>query len=421
IVQLILFIVDSECTKHMTGNVHLLCNFVEKYMGTVYFRNDQFAPILSYRDLIQGNIMIKQKSRCYVRDLQNNNLLTGNLYTISLQETRSSTPICFIVKASPTQAWLWHQRLSHLNFDYINLLSQKDIMIGLPKLKYVMDQLCSSCEVSKEKKSSFKSKALPSSKGRLNLLHIDLCGPMLVASINGKKYILNDVAERQNCTLVEAASKMLSTSNFHYSFGLKQFQPHDMLRIDPSSSCNMIRWHITSLMIGNILSNTFTSLVARVIKLKMSHDYRWTKNHPLEQVCRNPSKLMQTRRQLATDPKMCKGYAQEEGTDFKESFALVARLETVWIFVAYAAHKSFPIYQMDVKMEIFTSPLKEEVYVSQLYGFFDLDHLEKVYRQQKVVYGLKQAPRAYVDYAGFIDTRESTSSGIQFLGDKLVS
>ncbi|GKC71457.1 retrovirus-related pol polyprotein from transposon TNT 1-94, partial [Tanacetum coccineum] len=221
IVQLILFIVDSGCTKHITGNLKLLCNFVEKYLGIIHFENDQLAPIIDYRDLIQGNIMINRvcyveglnhnlfsvsqfcdadlevafrKSTCFVRDLQGNDLLTGNrgsdLYTISLQETTSSTPICFMAKASPTQAWLWHRRLSHLNFDYINLLSKKDIVIGLPKLKYVKDQLCSSCEVSKAKRSSFKTKVVPSSKGWLNLLHMDLCGPMRVESINGKKYIL---------------------------------------------------------------------------------------------------------------------------------------------------------------------------------------------------------------------------------------
>nr|GEX72028.1 ribonuclease H-like domain-containing protein [Tanacetum cinerariifolium] len=82
--------------------------------------------------------------------------------------------------------------LSHLNFDYINLLSKKDIVIGLPKLKYVKDQLCSSCELSKAKRISFKSKVVPSSKGRLNLLNMDLCGPMRVASINGKKYNSGD-------------------------------------------------------------------------------------------------------------------------------------------------------------------------------------------------------------------------------------
>ncbi|GJQ95147.1 retrovirus-related pol polyprotein from transposon TNT 1-94 [Tanacetum coccineum] len=194
IVQLIIFIVNSGCTKHMTGNIYLLCNFIEKYLGTVRFGNDQFASILGYGDLVQGNITIKRvyyveglnhnlfsvgqfcdadleaafrKSTCFVRDLQGNDLLTGNrgtdLYIISLQETTSSIPIWLMAKASPTQAWLWHRRLSHLNFDYINLLSKKDVVIGLPKLN---------------------------SKGRLNLLHMDLCGPMRVASINGKKYIL---------------------------------------------------------------------------------------------------------------------------------------------------------------------------------------------------------------------------------------
>nr|GEU37088.1 retrovirus-related Pol polyprotein from transposon TNT 1-94 [Tanacetum cinerariifolium] len=190
-------------------------------MGTVCFGNDQFAPILGYGDLVQGNVTINRvyyveglnhnlfsvgqfcdadlevayrKSTCFVRDFQGNDLLVGNrgsdLYTISLQESTSSNPLCLTAKAIPTQAWLWHRRLSHLNFDYINLLSKKDIVIGLPKLKFVKDQLCSSCELSKAKRSSFKSKAASSSKGRLNLLHMDLCGPMRVASINGKKYIL---------------------------------------------------------------------------------------------------------------------------------------------------------------------------------------------------------------------------------------
>ncbi|GKA29546.1 retrovirus-related pol polyprotein from transposon TNT 1-94 [Tanacetum coccineum] len=115
-----------------------------------------------------------------------------------------------MAKASPTQAWLWHQRLSHLNFDYINLLLKKDVVIGLPKLKYVKDQLCSSCEVSKAKRSSIKTKAVPSSKGRLNLLHMDLCGPMR-----------NDVVERRNRTLVEAARTMLSASKLPLFFWAK--------------------------------------------------------------------------------------------------------------------------------------------------------------------------------------------------------
>nr|GFB42656.1 retrovirus-related Pol polyprotein from transposon TNT 1-94 [Tanacetum cinerariifolium] len=93
---------------------------------------------------------------------------------------------------------------------------------------------------------------------------------------------------------------------------------------------------------------------------------------------------------------VAKGYAQEEGIDFEESFAPVLRLEAIRIFVAYAAHKSFPIYQMDVKTAFLNGPLKEEVYVAQHDGFVD-PHPEKVYRLRKALYGLKQAPRAWYD------------------------
>ncbi|GJX60568.1 retrovirus-related pol polyprotein from transposon TNT 1-94 [Tanacetum coccineum] len=295
-VQLILFIVDSGCTKHMTGNLKLLCNFVEKFLGIVRFGNDQFAPILGYGDLNQGNVpTIKRvllrrkasnhnlfslvnsvmqiwrlrfrKSTCFVRDLQGNDLLTGNrgsdLYTISLQETTSSTPICFMAKASPTQAWLWHRRLSHLNFDYITLLSKKDIVTGLPKLKYVKDQLCSSCEMSKAKRSSFKSKVIQVPKEGLEfashglvwintqkgsqdfptMIQRNLQAQVItVRTDRGTEFLnktlhayfkeegiehqtstprtpeQNGVVERRNRTLVEAARTMLSASKLPLSF-----------------------------------------------------------------------------------------------------------------------------------------------------------------------------------------------------------
>ncbi|GJT39439.1 retrovirus-related pol polyprotein from transposon TNT 1-94 [Tanacetum coccineum] len=142
---------------------------------------------------------------------------------------------------------------------------------------------------------------------------------------------------------------------------------------------------------------------------------RWTKDHPLEQVIGNPSQSVRTRRQLETDGEMCmfvltentvirnksrlvaKGYAQKEGIDFEESFAPVARLEAVRLFIAYAAHKSFTVYQMDVKTSFLYGPLKEEVYVNQPDGFVDPYHPDKVYRLKKALYGLKQAPRAWYD------------------------
>ncbi|GKD64650.1 retrovirus-related pol polyprotein from transposon TNT 1-94, partial [Tanacetum coccineum] len=92
---------------------------------------------------------------------------------------------------------------------------------------------------------------------------------------------------------------------------------------------------------------------------------------------------------------VAKGYSQEEGIYFEESFAPVARLEAVRIFVAYAAHKNFLIFQMDVKTSFLNGPLKEEVFVQQPDGFVDPDFLNHVYRLKKALYGLKQAPRAW--------------------------
>ncbi|GJT49090.1 retrovirus-related pol polyprotein from transposon TNT 1-94 [Tanacetum coccineum] len=126
-------------------------------------------------------------------------------------------------------------------------------------------------------------------------------------------------------------------------------------------------------------------------------EYQWTKDHSLTQVRGNPSKPVQTRRQLVIDPEMCMFLLTEEGIDFEESFSPIARLEAVRIFVAYAAHKSFPIYQMDVKTTFLNGPLKEEVYVAQPNGFIDPGHPEKVYLLRKALYGLKQAPRAWYD------------------------
>nr|GEV57218.1 retrovirus-related Pol polyprotein from transposon TNT 1-94 [Tanacetum cinerariifolium] len=170
-------------------------------------------------------------------------------------------------------------------------------------------------------------------------------------------------------------------------------------------------------------------------------EHRWTKDHPLEQVIGNPSQSVRTRRQLESDAEICmftltvsrtepknikeamvdsawiesmqeelhqfdrldvwelvdRPLCTNEGVDFEESFAIVARLEAVRLFIAYAAHKSFTVYQMDVKTMFLYGPLKEEVYVNQPDGFVDPYHPDKVYRLNKALYGLKQAPRAWYD------------------------
>ncbi|GJV48349.1 retrovirus-related pol polyprotein from transposon TNT 1-94 [Tanacetum coccineum] len=221
VIQLVLWIVDSGCSKHMTGNLQLLRNFVEKFMGTVRFGNDHFAAITGYGDYVQGNLTIChvyyveglghnlfsvgqfcdgdlevafRSNTCYVRNLKGDDLLTGsqdlNLYTISISEMAASSPVCLMSRATSTKSWLWHRRLSHLNFGTINQLTSHDLVYRLPKFKYHKNYLCSTCEQGKSKKASLPPKLVPCTESKLELLHMDLCGPMRVASINGKKYIL---------------------------------------------------------------------------------------------------------------------------------------------------------------------------------------------------------------------------------------
>nr|GFA63507.1 retrovirus-related Pol polyprotein from transposon TNT 1-94 [Tanacetum cinerariifolium] len=480
----------------MTGNLKLLINFMEKFLGTMKFRNDQIAPILGYGDLVQGVVTIKRvyyveglnhnlfsvgqfcdadlevafrTSTCYIRDLKGNDLLTGShgtdLYSITLQDTTYPNPIFLMAKATSSQAWLWHRRLSHLNFDTINLLSKNDIVVGLLKLKFVKDHLCSSCELGKAKRKSFQSKITPSSKRRLQLLHMDLCGPMRVASINGKKYVLRTALEHVSLSpgpqcqenVSHAAGTVTTSNKLDLLFSLIQQQNTTPLtnHSTTDSRCQVPTQAPTVTSTENInqaktiseyaqskndeVINIFSTLVqdrgetlTRHVDSSNMHtfyqhhpsEHRWTKDHPLEQVIGNPSQSVRTRRQLESDGEMCtfaltvsrtepknikeamadsawiesmQEELYQEGVDFEESFAPVARLEAVRLFIAYVAHKSFTVYQIDVKTTFLYGPLKEEVYVNQPDGFVDPYHPDKVYRLKKALYGLKQAPRAWSD------------------------
>ncbi|GJR77844.1 hypothetical protein Tco_0090209 [Tanacetum coccineum] len=142
VVHIVLWVVDSGCSKHMPGDRSLLRNFIEKFMGTVRLGNDNFAAITGYGDYIHGNITIFhvyyveglgynlfsvgqfcngdlevafRSNTCYVRNLKGDDLLTGgcesNLYTISISDMAASSPVCLMSKATSTKSWLWHRRL----------------------------------------------------------------------------------------------------------------------------------------------------------------------------------------------------------------------------------------------------------------------------------------------------------------------
>nr|GEX13160.1 hypothetical protein [Tanacetum cinerariifolium] len=690
--------------------------------SSVKFGNDHVAKIMGYGDYLIGNMTISwvyyvegtghnlfyvgqfcdsdlevafRQHTCFIRSLDGVDLLTcswgNNLYTLSLQDMMASSPICLLSKASKTKSWPWHRRLSHSNFGAINHLARQCLVRGLSKLKFKKDHLGLACAMGKSTKKTHKPKLEDTNQEKLYLLHMDLCGPMRVNSVNGKKYILvivddysrftwvkflrskdetptfiikflkmiqvrlnvpvrriqtengtefvnqtlrdyyeevgisneksvarspqqNGVVERRNRTLIEAARTMLiyaqaplflwaeavatvcftqnrsiirlrhgktpyellhsklSDLSFFHVFGalcyptndsdnLGKLQPKADIRIfigyaptkkafriynrctrrivetihvdfdemtamaSEQSSSGPALNEMTPGTISSGLVRTSSSSTSYVPPSRNDWDLLFQPmfeellnpppsvvNHapevitPIDEVIpqvdadstSSPSSTtvdqaapsssksltttkiqssvipqdvgddnldmevahigndpllgvpilevtsapVSTRLQLheqdlfcyydafltSVEPKTYKealtqacwikamqeelneferlenkarlvsrGYRQEEWINFEESFAPVARLEAILIFLAYAAHKNMGVYQMDVKTVFLKGNLREEVYISQPDGFVDPDNPNHVYKLKKAFYGLKQAPRVWYD------------------------
>ncbi|GJS07762.1 retrovirus-related pol polyprotein from transposon TNT 1-94 [Tanacetum coccineum] len=164
-------------------------------ISRVYYVEGLGHNLFSVRQFCNSDLEVAfRKHSCYVRDVNGVELLKGNrgtnLYTISVEDMMKSYPICLLSKASKNKSWLWHRRLNHLKFGTINDLARKDLARGLPRLKFKKDHLCSASQLGKSQKYSHKPKSENTNFEVLNTLHMDLCGPMRVQTINGKKYIL---------------------------------------------------------------------------------------------------------------------------------------------------------------------------------------------------------------------------------------
>ncbi|CAH9116305.1 unnamed protein product [Cuscuta europaea] len=724
----------------MTGKKELLSNYVDKFGGKVRFGNSDSAPILGFGDICNSRVTIKnvsyvaglthnlfsigqfcdkgmkvifQANKCCVKDEQGDTILRckrkSGLYTIVLKTLFPGTNVCLLSRASSELNQLWHKRMSHLNYRDLHTLLSKKLVTGLPALQSKSDHLCDSCALGKMKRASHKAKMTTSTTHPLELLHMDLCGPMCTQSINEKKYVLvivddysrntwirflrskdettdiiitfirttqnhlqatilfirsdngtefknqklsefygtlgtiqpfsaaktpqqNGVVERKNRTLVEAARTMLIHSNlphflwaeaintacftqnrtsihkrfgkpqyelinrrtpnvsFLRVFGCKCFEANDRedrskfdlkafesVFIGYSSSSKAYRvlirdkkkviesinvtfdekeehasGHISSEPdITGVLaqlpasspspdSNTvdLDHLFDQIYENPQPHDpspssvtatsaatstptstqssstttaetetttgtttpdptsssvshadnpyvdqqpnnnaqplphvRKWTRAHPPDLILGNPSSGVCTRSateneclfsfflsqtepthvtEALADPDwiiamqeeinqferlkvwslvprppgksiigtkwifknkkdedgivirnkarlVAKGYNQQEGIDYNETFAPVARIEAIRLFMAYASHKNFTIYQMDIKTAFLNGILKEEVYVDQPEGFISEKYPDHVYRLDKALYRLKQAPRVWYE------------------------
>ncbi|GKC85516.1 integrase, catalytic region, zinc finger, CCHC-type containing protein, partial [Tanacetum coccineum] len=273
VVQIVLWYLDSRCSKYMIGNRSQLMNFVSKFLGTIRFRNVNIARIMGHGDYQLGNVTISRvyyveglrhnlfsvgqfcdsdlevafrKITCFIRNLEGVDLLSGSVtqifYIISLDDMLKTSLIYLLSKASKTKSWLWHRQLSLLNFGTINKLAKDGLARGIPRLKFLKDHLCSTCALGKSKKSSHQPKAEDTNQEQLYLLHMDLCGSMRVASINGKSSIIlwaeaintacytqnrSIIRHRYNKTLYELIQEKKPDLSFFHVFGALCYHIND--------------------------------------------------------------------------------------------------------------------------------------------------------------------------------------------------
>ncbi|KAJ9542059.1 LOW QUALITY PROTEIN: hypothetical protein OSB04_028565 [Centaurea solstitialis] len=680
--------------KGQTRGYGTLTNGVTTFQRVAYVEG-LMHNLLSLSQLCDKNHKFSfSKKKCKVKNRRKEVILTGvrqaDIYIINI--ITSTDNFCFVSRASTDTNWLWHKRLSHLNFKTLNQLCINNLVVGLPDFRYT--------KKGKQTRASFKSKQISSISSPLQLLHMDLFGPVNVQSIAGKKYTLvivddysrytwvfflrsksnapkeiilfirkmenlnnlsvrsirsdhgtefknstletffdkknfsslrtpqqNGVAERRNRTLIEAARSMLSEANlatqfwaaaintacytqnrslivkrfrrtayelfrnrkpsieylhifgcvcyilnnkdnlgkfdsksddgiFHgYSSISKTYRVFNKrrqaieetihVRFDESGptfphhhdNSEINQWADSFFQVPDIpiadptpqdLPDGFeetppppsqitippvinatpiTQVTPELDQPTSSEDFsqttvsepthaptnllpdpsineastsgqvyqppalRWTKDHPLDQVLGNPSSGVKTRRQAGNiclyvnfisenEPKeiddalrdhawvsamqeelaefirnnvwllvprprkrtiigskwifrnkldeagtiirnkarlVAQGYRQEEGIDYDETFAPVARIEAIRLFLAFAAHMNFKVFQMDIKNAFLNGKLNEEVYVAQPLSFVDPKFLDHVFKLNKALYGLKQAPRALYD------------------------
>ncbi|GJZ19485.1 retrovirus-related pol polyprotein from transposon TNT 1-94 [Tanacetum coccineum] len=351
VVQIVMWIVDSGCSKHMTGDRLLLENFIEKFMGIVRFGNDHFAAITGYDDYVQGNITVFafRSKACYVRNLEGDYLLTGaresNLYTISISDMAASSPVCLMSKATSTKSWPMYKE----NFEKRS--SDVSINSAAQQVHNHEDSPSISLIIVEEHEAHPIVTTSEEQTSLISLNEADEFNQEDSADFDGNTVFVP--YDAPNFEKAESSTTVIDPSNMH--------EFHQRLDV----------WELVPRLDGR-----------NIIAVK----WLWkNKSDAKNIVIQNKSRLV------------AKGYKQEEGINFEESFALVARLEAVRMFVAFVAHKNITIFQMDVKTAFLKVSLKEEVYVSQPDGFFDPDFPDHVYRLKKALYGLKQAPRAWYD------------------------
>ncbi|KAJ9557109.1 hypothetical protein OSB04_011723 [Centaurea solstitialis] len=204
--------VDSSCSRHMTGTLELLTSYVNKEGSSIAFGGNQKGKIKGHGMIVKGEITMNQHNLISVCQLCDNGM--DVMFKIKYCIMYKVDTLIEVMRANRRgdlylneEAWLWHTRFCHLNFHALDKLVRLNLVKGLLDIKFEKDHLCYGCEMGKLKRTSHKTKSAPSFDKPLQMLHVDLCGPIAKQSLNGKKYILVLVDEFSHYTWVEFVRK----------------------------------------------------------------------------------------------------------------------------------------------------------------------------------------------------------------------
>nr|GEU81879.1 integrase, catalytic region, zinc finger, CCHC-type, peptidase aspartic, catalytic [Tanacetum cinerariifolium] len=396
--------------KTLTRNRSRLMNFVSKFLGTVRFGNDQVVKIIGYGDYQLGNVIISrvyyvegigyklfsvgqfcntdlevsfQKNTCFIWNLEGVDLLSGsrdtNLYTISLDDMLKTYLICLLSKASKTKSWLWHRRLSHLNFGTLNKLAKDGLARGIRKIKFQKDHVCSTCAFEKARNPLINPKLRTLIKRNYIFFIWISVAQCVWRALMGKSISCEDLGKLN--------AKADIGIFVGYTLAKKAF-----IIYNRRTRKIMETIHVTFNELTSMASEQFSLGPGHQVMTPATSSSGLVPNPIPQQPCNPPNRddwdrLFQpmfdeyfnfstidiSQVPVATKPRAVDiadslvsssidqdAPSTKEGINFEESFASVARIEAIRIFVANAANKNMTIFQMDVKTAFLNGELKQE-------------------------------------------------------------
>nr|GEU52788.1 Gag-Pol polyprotein [Tanacetum cinerariifolium] len=418
VVQIALWYFNSGCSKHMTGDRSWLMNFVKKFIGTVRFENDHFGAIMGYGDYVIGESVISRLQPTADIGIFVGYAPSRKGYRIYNKKTRRIMETIHVQFDELTE----QMASVHLGTRLApNFLTSEQISSGLvlnlvPATPYVPP-------TNKDLEPMFDEYLEPPRVDRPVLPAQAVQAPVNSAGTPSSTTIDKDAPSLS----ILPSSSALQSHSLHQGVATEPnyMEDHTIVPVENNPFVNVfaLKPHSEASSSGDISSTespyNFKSLITEDCWFQAMQDeiHEFDRLQVWELVPQ-PDCVMIIALKLIYKVKLdeygdvlknkarlvAKGYRKEEGIDFKESFAPVARIDAIRIFITNAASKNMTIYQMDVKTDFLNGELKEEVFVSQPKGFVDPDHPTHVYRLKKALYGLKQAPRAWMDSCDSIDT-----------------